>query len=172
MSWGRTALVVGGISTGVSLIVAINVINTSVLANFRDTIELVAGPAALEVTLGTGEIGFPEATADIVRADPDVAATVPLVRGTVALAADPAQTLQLFGADLTTEEDLERYRITVNTDRTAFLEGLGYRVLRFWDNEALSNTDGMLERIAQQLNLTHRHPSPRPSPQRGEGEER
>jgi hypothetical protein len=41
-------------------------------------------------------------------------------------------------------------------------------VLRFWDNEALGNTDGMLERIAHALT----RPSPRPSPQRGEGEGR
>jgi len=26
--------------------------------------------------------------------------------------------------------------------RTSCLEGLGYRVLRFWDNEALGNTEG------------------------------
>ena len=53
-------------------------------------------------------------------------------------------------------------------ERTAFLETLGYRVLRFWDNEALGNTDGVLVRIAQALT----RPSPRPSPQGGEGEGR
>ena len=46
-TWGRTALVIGGIATGVASMVAINIINTSVLANFRETIELVAGPAQL-----------------------------------------------------------------------------------------------------------------------------
>ena len=107
-SWGRTALVIGGIANGVTLIVAINIINTSVLANFKRTIELIAGPAALEVTLGVGEIGFPEATVGEVRNDPDVAAAVPLVRGTVSLASTPGETLQLFGADLTAEEELHR----------------------------------------------------------------
>ena len=100
---------IAGTATGVSLVVAINVINTSVLADFRHSIELMAGPAALEVTLGVGEIGFPESVVDVVRADPAVVAAIPLVRGTIALAADPRETLQLFGADLTTEEDLERY---------------------------------------------------------------
>jgi len=28
-----------------------------------------------------------------------------------------------------------------------FLECLGYRVLRFWDNDALANTDGVLQRL-------------------------
>jgi very-short-patch-repair endonuclease len=61
-------------------------------------------------------------------------------------------------------------RADYDAGRTAFLQALGYRVLRFWDNEALGNTGGMLERIAQSLNPTHTRPSPRPSPQRGEGE--
>lgn len=55
-----------------------------------------------------------------------------------------------------------------DAERTQLLERLGYRVLRFWDNDALGNTDGVLERIAQAL--THARPSPRPSPLRGEGE--
>lgn len=124
-SWGRTALVVGGVATGVSLIVAIGVINSSVLANFRHTIELIAGPAALEITLGVGEVGFDETTTEVVRADPDVAVAVPLVRGTIAVADDPAQTLQLFGADFTAEEDLRRYPVTATTDRRELLRTLG-----------------------------------------------
>jgi adenine-specific DNA-methyltransferase len=57
-------------------------------------------------------------------------------------------------------------RAVYDAKRTEFLEGQGYRVLRFWDNEALGNTSGVLERIAQVLTA----PSPRPSPQGGEGE--
>ncbi|HJV59057.1 MAG TPA: endonuclease domain-containing protein, partial [Methylomirabilota bacterium] len=47
-----------------------------------------------------------------------------------------------------------------DAERTALFEALGYRVLRFWNNEALGNTDGVLRRIA--LALATR-PSPRPS---------
>jgi very-short-patch-repair endonuclease len=50
--------------------------------------------------------------------------------------------------------------------RTAWLEERGYRVLRFWDNDALGNTNGVLQLIAEAVTS----PSPRPSPQRGEGE--
>jgi len=121
-SWGRTALVVGGIATGVTLIVAIHVINASVLENFRRSIELMAGPAALEVVLGVGEVGFSEeATVAAVAGDPDVVAAIPFVRGTVAPADDPARALALFGADLVAEEDLQRYQITTATDRRALL---------------------------------------------------
>jgi putative ABC transport system permease protein len=123
-SWGRTVLVVSGIATGVALIVAINIINASVLASFQRQIELIAGPAALEVVLGVGEVGFPEATIEGVRADPEVVTAVPLVRGTVALADDPTDTLQLFGADFTAEKDLQRYRIPARTDRRTLLRAM------------------------------------------------
>jgi len=31
--------------------------------------------------------------------------------------------------------------------RTEYIESQGYRVIRFWDNEALANTEGILVRI-------------------------
>jgi len=75
---------------------------------------------------------------------------------------------------LIVELDGGQHAMHVNYDagRTAFLQAMGYRVLRFWDNEVLGNTDGMLERIAQALRGSQARPSPRPSPQRGEGEGR
>ena len=36
-------------------------------------------------------------------------------------------------------------------ERDAWLEGQGFRVLRFWNNEILENTDGVLERIREVL---------------------
>ena len=61
-------------------------------------------------------------------------------------------------------------RADYDVGRTALLQALGYRVLRFWDNEALANIDGVLQRIVEAM--TSARPSPRPSPQRGEGEGR
>jgi very-short-patch-repair endonuclease len=46
--------------------------------------------------------------------------------------------------------------------RTRFIEGRGYRVLRFWNHEVLGNMDGVLQVI--QVALT---PTPDPSPQGG-----
>ncbi len=102
---------VGGIATGVSLMVAIAIINRSVLDDFRRTLELIAGPAQLEITLGAGEVGFPESVVDSARADAGVEAALGLVRGTLAVADDPSDTLELFGVDLTKENTLERYHI-------------------------------------------------------------
>ena len=56
-------------------------------------------------------------------------------------------------------------QIEADQRRTEFLTKAGYRVLRFWDNEVLSDTEAVLQKIVEELN----HPSPPPSPSRGEG---
>jgi putative ABC transport system permease protein len=71
-----------------------------------------------------GEIGFPDAVTDVVRASPDVAHAVELVRGTISLADDPRETLQLFGADLTAEEELGRYHVSTVTSRQEAVRAL------------------------------------------------
>jgi len=50
--------------------------------------------------------------------------------------------------------------------RTTYLEAQGYRIVRYWNNEVLTNITGVLEALRSSLAC----PSPQPSPQRGEGE--
>jgi very-short-patch-repair endonuclease len=52
-------------------------------------------------------------------------------------------------------------------NRTRFMQAQGYRVLRFWNNEVLTQTDAVRERILQALQEDNPHPSP--LPQAGEG---
>lgn len=40
---------------------------------------------------------------------------------------------------------------TADEARTKMIEAHGYTVIRFWNNDVLSNTDGVLEEIRQQL---------------------
>ena len=56
-------------------------------------------------------------------------------------------------------------QVQADQRRTEFLNKAGYRVLRFWDNEVLADTEAVLQKIVNELN----HPSPQPSPSRGEG---
>ncbi|HEU0155599.1 MAG TPA: endonuclease domain-containing protein [Stellaceae bacterium] len=54
----------------------------------------------------------------------------------------------------------------LEAERTRFLEGEGYRVLRFWNNEVLANLEGVHYALANALgDIT---PTP-PSPIEGEG---
>ncbi|MBX3594455.1 DUF559 domain-containing protein [Sphingomonas sp.] len=47
-------------------------------------------------------------------------------------------------AMLIVEIDGGQHDAVVDAVRTAFLEGQGFRVLRFWNNEVLSNLDGVV----------------------------
>src|SRR5438876_12095670 len=69
---------------------------------------------------------------------------------------------------LVIELDGGHHTLQIGADqrRTDFLTKAGYRVLRFWDNEVLTEPEAVLQRIADELN----HPSPLPSPSRGEGD--
>ena len=55
--------------------------------------------------------------------------------------------------------------------RTAFLQSKGYRVLRFWNNDILSNLDGVAQVIAAAVSTPHPAQASleSPSPSRGEG---
>ena len=56
-------------------------------------------------------------------------------------------------------------QVEADMRRTDFLTKSGYRVLRFWDNDVLAATEAVMQKIAEEL----KHPSPQPSPSRGEG---
>ena len=49
------------------------------------------------------------------------------------------------------------------------LETMGYRVLRFWDNDVLTNIEGVLEAILEALASPAPHPNPLPGGERGQG---
>ncbi len=50
--------------------------------------------------------------------------------------------------------------------RTKFLETQGYKVLRFWNNEFLQNSEGVLIRIIENLNTHHLTPTLSPKAER------
>ena len=58
-----------------------------------------------------------------------------------------------FPARLIVELDGGQHAQDADADaaRTAWLEGQGFRVLRFWNNDVLANTEGVLERILEAL---------------------
>jgi len=63
--------------------------------------------------------------------------------------------------------------VEYDQERDSWLRKQGYTVLRFWNNDVLRNLEGVLTRLAEQLDRTP-HPSSRwretpPSPARGEG---
>jgi very-short-patch-repair endonuclease len=60
-------------------------------------------------------------------------------------------------------------RIAQDDERTRALEATGYLIMRFWNNDVLSNTDGVVETIAATLNQFGSippHPDPLPNGER------
>jgi very-short-patch-repair endonuclease len=62
-------------------------------------------------------------------------------------------------------------QVIYDETRTRKLETMGYRVLRFWDNDVLTNIEGVLEVILAALASPAPHPSPLPEGERGRAAE-
>ncbi|WP_404600978.1 endonuclease domain-containing protein [Dyella lipolytica] len=58
-------------------------------------------------------------------------------------------------------------RMASDADRTRRLEAMGYRVLRFWNNDVLTNSEAVLEVILEAVASAAPHPSPLPKGERG-----
>ena len=59
--------------------------------------------------------------------------------------------------------------IPYDTNRTQLIERQGYRVLRFWNSDVLTNMDGVLETTLSAALATGGAPTPQPPPARGRG---
>jgi len=71
-----------------------------------------------------------------------------------------------FEKRLIIEIDGSQHTEAKDKERTDKLESKSYKILRFWNNDVLQNTEGVLEKILEELKLT---PSPTLSRQ-GEGQ--
>ncbi|MCF7917435.1 endonuclease domain-containing protein [Candidatus Gracilibacteria bacterium] len=63
----------------------------------------------------------------------------------------------------------EELNIQKDKERDGYLERQGFKILRVWNNDVLSNIDGVGQKI---LEMCDENPSPRSSPARGEEERR
>ncbi|MDP2878940.1 MAG: endonuclease domain-containing protein [Sulfuricella sp.] len=66
--------------------------------------------------------------------------------------------IELDGGQHADQEDADKIR-------DQWLNSQGFQILRFWNNEVLTNLEGVMQCIHVALS-----PSPRPSPVKGEGE--
>jgi very-short-patch-repair endonuclease len=71
-----------------------------------------------------------------------------------------------FAARVIVEADGSQHADSVgDTERDTYLAGQGFRLMRFWNNEVLTNPDGVATALLAALET----PLPNPSPARGEG---
>jgi len=107
-SMGRLALTIVAVAVGVSLVVAVQLMNGGVLASFLDTVDGLAGRAGLTIGAGAG-FTFSEHVVDRVAGVPGVRLAVPLVRS-VAFPDDASgELLTVLGVDLANEAAVRVY---------------------------------------------------------------
>jgi len=94
----RTSLTFLGIVLGVAVIVAIAIVNRTLVSSFQRTIELVAGKAVLQVS--NGESGLREALFPVVRDTEGVQDAAPAVEGFLPLVGFKGERLFIYGVDL------------------------------------------------------------------------
>jgi very-short-patch-repair endonuclease len=74
---------------------------------------------------------------------------------------------RMHGLAIELDGDSHGLQSEYDKQRTKFLESEGFRVIRFSNNDVMGNMEGVLQMIVAAMADS---PSPRPSPQRGEGE--
>lgn len=106
----RTILTTVGVSLGIALFIAIEIINRSTLASFKESIEAVAGKATLSVT--AGEAGFPEDRLELIEKIPGVKHAVPMIESRAYFSGnrEASETLIILGVDLLREQSVRTYK--------------------------------------------------------------
>lgn len=101
----RTTLTVLGVSLGVAVLLAVAVVNRSILANVASTMDSVGGAADLQVAGGTA--GFDQDVIDVVRDVPGVHKLTPALSQTVVIGDGRAhgERLLLLGVDFLGDDD-------------------------------------------------------------------
>ncbi|MFQ5916636.1 MAG: FtsX-like permease family protein [Candidatus Binatia bacterium] len=104
----RTSLTLVGISLGVAVIVAISIVNRTLVSSFQRTIDLVAGKAVLQVL--NAESGFKESLFSVIRDTDGVKDAAPVVRGFLPVVGVEGERLFVYGVDLLTDSFMREYQ--------------------------------------------------------------
>ena len=112
----RFVLTFLGIVLGVSVHFAMRTANAALLDSLKQTVELLAGKATLQVT--ANEATLPEQTLDIVRATPGVIAAEPVIEVVTHTALAGEGNLLIIGVDAAADQKLREYQFEQSTTAT------------------------------------------------------
>ena len=109
-SFWAMALSMIAVALGVALVVAVRLMNSTVLQGFLDTVDATAGRAALTVS-GDEGTSFSEDLVSRVAAVPGVELAVPLVRGVAFPNDESGELLTVHGVDLANDDAVRVYHV-------------------------------------------------------------
>jgi len=104
----RTFLTFLGIVLGVAVIVAIAIVNRTLINSFQQTIELVAGKAVLQVS--NGESGVREALYPVIRDTQGVRDAAPAVEGFLPVVGFKGERLFIYGVDFLADFSIREHQ--------------------------------------------------------------
>ena len=137
----RTLLTFLGIALGVAVIVAIAVVNKSLVTSFQSTIDQIAGKAVLQVA--NGESGVPESLFPVIRDTEGVQDAAPAIEGFMPVSGVPGERLYIYGVDLLTDFTIRDHQFSGS--------GFGFdQALNFIAN---SDSIAITESFSRRLNL-------------------
>ncbi len=106
----RTIIAAFGICLGVASMVSIDIVNKSVLTSFEDSINRVAGRAALQVT--GADSGFPEEMIDRIQKVPGVEFALPIIETTAHFSEGTGRSFMILGIDFLQDHQIRSYKLT------------------------------------------------------------
>ncbi len=104
----RTSLTFFGIVLGVAVIVAIAIVNRTLISSFQRTVELIAGKAVLQVS--NGESGVREALYPVVRDTQGVKDAAPAVEGFLPVVGFKGERLFIYGVDFLADFSIREHQ--------------------------------------------------------------
>lgn len=106
----RTVIAIFGICLGVASMISIDIVNKSVLNSFDDSINRIAGRAALQVT--GADSGFPEEMLDRIQKVPGVEFALPVIETTANYAQGTERSFMILGVDQLQDHQIRSYKLT------------------------------------------------------------
>lgn len=106
----RIIIAIFSIALGVASMVSIDIVNESVLRSFEESINRVAGRAALQVT--GADSGFPEEMIDRVQKVPGVELALPVIETTANFSEGTGRSFMILGIDALQDNQMRSYELT------------------------------------------------------------
>jgi len=106
----QLAMAIAGICLGVAAMVAIDLVNISVLKSFEDSINHATGRASLQIT--GAESGFPEEMLDRIQNLPGIEYAVPVIETNASLAGGQERSIMILGVDVLQDHQIRDYSLT------------------------------------------------------------
>ncbi|MBX9671423.1 MAG: ABC transporter permease [Candidatus Obscuribacterales bacterium] len=130
-NWVRSFITIGGIALGVSVFLAITLANETALSKFRETVDVIAGKANLEIRSQSGRYIPLSYMEQLVWLQNLGVRFAPMLQDTVVFGKEGSEPVQLVGIDVLADQDFFAGGVGTNESYDMFAPGaalVGWRL--------------------------------------------